>query len=134
MCFIGVTPFLRWNTTGITVAGLVGNPGNTSYQLNTPLDVVLDWANNLYITDSYNHRIQKYLFNTLVGRTVAGDETRGLAPSQLYYPSRVLIDSNENLYISDSFNHRIQFWNNGATNGTTLAGVSGKNDSRRCVV
>lgn len=119
-------PILRWNSTGITVAGISSIPGNTSNQLNTPLDVVFDFANNLYIADYLNHRVQKYLLGTSIGRTVAGTGNFGSSPSQLNKPIRVVLDSNENLYISDANNHRIQLWSYGATNGTTIAGISSK--------
>lgn len=128
--FSATTPALRWNSTGITVAGIVGDPGNASNQLNRPLDVTLDWNHNVYIPDYYNHRIQKYSSDSSVGVTIAGNGILGLTPSQLYYPSRVLIDANENLYISDALNYRVQLWNKGATNGTTIAGTTGKKDHR----
>ena len=124
--FPATTPVLRWNSSGITVAGIVGNAGSTSNQLNTPLDVISDWNNNLYIADYYNHRIQKYSPGSSVGETVAGNGTLGATASQLCFPSRVLIDANENLYISDAYNYRVQFWSKGATNGTTIAGTTGK--------
>ena len=62
--FIGIIPVLRWNSTGITVAGIGGMPGNASNQFNSPTDVILDYANNLYIADYNNHRVQKYLFGS----------------------------------------------------------------------
>ncbi|CAF0975438.1 unnamed protein product [Rotaria sordida] len=116
---------LRWNTTGITVAGIVGNPGNANNQLNTPFDVILDYANNLYIADRANHRIQKYSLGASIGKTVAGNGTIGSSQYQLYNPSRVIIDLNGNFYISDTYNHRIQFWRNGAVSGTIVAGITG---------
>ena len=119
---------LRWNSTGITVAGLVGNPGNGSNQLNTPVDVRPDWAHNLYIADFRNHRIRKYLYGSSVGTTVAGNGALGLSSSHLYNPSRVLLDSNENLYITDNSNCRVQFWPKDAVNATTVAGGTGMMD------
>ena len=117
---------LRWNSSGVTVAGLTGSAGNGNNQLNAPIDVVLDWAQNLYIVDSNNHRVQKYLFGSSVGTTVAGNGIPGGSPSQLRDPSRVLVDLNGNLYVSDNTNSRIQFWPQDATNGTTVAGVTGQ--------
>ena len=118
-------PVLRWKTNGITVAGLSGQSGNASNRLSGPVDVVLDWTNNLYIADANNNRIQKYLSTFTTGQTIAGTGENGSTPSQLYNPSRLLLDKNENLYISDSYNTRVQFWNKGATNGSTVAGVTG---------
>lgn len=126
--FIDAPAVLRWSTIGITVAGLAGNVGNTSNRLNNPTDVAFDWANNLYIADYYNHRIQKYLFGTSNGITVAGNGKLGNSTSDLSYPSRILLGSNESLYITDTLNQRIQFWNNNASNATTIAGVTGAKD------
>lgn len=125
MIFLAKIHVLQWNSTGITIAGLTGNPGNATNQLNTPLDVIPHWNNNFYVVDYFNHRIQEYLPNTSDGKRVAGTGTAGSFPSHLFCPTRMVIDSNENFYITDTCNHRIQFWKNGATNGTTIAGVTG---------
>lgn len=131
MYLIVAAPQLRWNPTGITVAGLVGNPGNGNNQFRTPVDIVLDLANNFYIADFDNNRIQKYLFNTLIGITVAGSGLPGLSPSQFARPSRLIVDSNEDLSITDTGNSRIQFWKKGALNATTIAGITGiENNSK----
>mgnify|MGYP002385564808 FL=1 len=90
----------------------------------------MDYANNLYIADRGNHRIQKYLFGSSIGQRVAGNVTGGSSSDKLSAPSRVLVDSNENLYIADVHNHRIQFWLKGANFGTTIAGTGMRNKSR----
>ncbi len=56
------TPLLRWNTTGITVVGSeTGIPVNDSYHLQAPWGLPLGDNNTLYIADSNNQRVQKYL-------------------------------------------------------------------------
>jgi hypothetical protein len=120
------TPVLRWNTAGITVAGIVGSPGTSNNQLNTPYDALVDYAYNMYIADRYNNRIQKYFSGSSTGQTVAGNSTYGSSQSQINGPVQSIIDSSQNLYIADAFNQRIQFWSQGAASGTTLAGI-GKN-------
>jgi len=120
-----ILPILRWNKTGITIAGTTGIAGNGSNQLNRPQDVVIDHAYNFYVADRLNHRIQKYCVGGLVGKIVAGNGTPGLSLNQLNIAPRVILDSNEDLYIADAANNRIQFWKNGATSGTTLAGWTG---------
>ena len=128
--FLDNKPVLRWNSTGITVAGISGSPGFADNQLNSPFDIFLDYANNLYIADRYNHRIQKYLFGSSIGERVAGNVTGGSSLDKLSGPTRVLMDSNENLYIADTGNARVQFWRKGANSGTTIAGTGKKNKSR----
>lgn len=116
---------MRWNNIGITVAGVAGNPNSTNDRLNMPIDILLDWANNLYIADGFNNRIQKYMLNSLAGQTIAGNGTGGLSSSQFNIPTYISLDDNENLYITDTNNYRIQYWPKGVTSGTTIAGVSG---------
>jgi len=128
--FVDNTPVLRWNSTGITVAGISGSPGSADNQLNLPYDIFLDYANNLYIADRDNNRIQKYLSGSSIGQRVAGNVTAGSSSDKLNSPVRVLIDSNEDLYITDRANCRIQFWRKGASSGTTIAGTGKKNKSR----
>lgn len=108
------------------MAGISGVAGNGSNQLNTPWDIALDWANNLYIADDDNNRIQQYLFNSQVGQTIAGNATNGASSSQLYRPGRLLVNTDGDIYVADSYNYRIQLWKKGAVNGTTIAGVTGK--------
>ena len=132
MCyFLAGTPVLRWNKIGITVAGVGGSSGNGNNQLYLPVDVLLDRFNNLYVSDFSNHRIQKYMFNSQVGQTIAGNGTAGLSPSQLKNPTYILLDDNENLYIADANNYRIQYWTKDAANGTTVAGVSGMSQNQK---
>ena len=63
---------LRWNSTGITVAGVTGLPGNTLDKLYYPRGIGIDWSNALYIADEGNSRIQKYSKGASVSETVAG--------------------------------------------------------------
>ncbi|CAF1437656.1 unnamed protein product [Adineta ricciae] len=117
-------PILRWNTTGITVAGISRVLGNSSDQLNRPLHVILDYLNTLYIADSDNNRVQKYLKNATNGTTVAGNSTAGSYPNQLDDPSSLLVDETGDLFVADSLNNRIQFWPFLSMSGTTVAGNS----------
>ncbi|CAF1336343.1 unnamed protein product [Rotaria sordida] len=121
---LNIVPTLRWNTTGITLFGLSGVTGNASDQLKLPKDAILDSPNILYIADSGNHRIQKYVIGDLTGTTLAGQTSGigGSSASHLNSPSSVLIDSNGGLYVADTNNHRIQFWSNGVSSGITIVG------------
>jgi len=118
---------LRWNTSGITVAGETGLNGSTSSRLNLPWDLTLDWSNTLYVSDRQNNRVQKFLRGSLNGSTVAGDANgqSGRNLSRLNDTFGIAVDWNDNLYISDRYNYRIQLWLNGAISGSTIAGTSG---------
>lgn len=115
----------NWNTNGITVAGGNGAGSNLN-QLNFPYSVIIDANNNIYITDTQNHRIQKWANGATEGITVAGGNGAGTSDNQFNTPTCVWVDENQNIYVMDSFNNRIQKWDNGATTGTTVAGGNGE--------
>jgi hypothetical protein len=121
----GQSAVLRWNSTGLTVAGVTGQFGNASNQLNVPVRLVLDWSYALYIADWSNNRIQKYQRDATVGQTVAGQATGSYNSTSnfLYYPGDVTVDWNGNVYVADTFNNRIQLWNSGSSTGVTIAGT-----------
>lgn len=51
--------FCPYAVYGITIAG-IGKTGNASNELYFPRDVAFDADMNLYVTDTYNSRIQKF--------------------------------------------------------------------------
>lgn len=114
-----------WNTQGITVAGGNGAGGNAN-QLNFPYSIFVDTNNTIYITDTQNHRIQKWIDGATEGTTVAGGNGSGSNANQLNTPTCVWTDNQENIYVMDSFNNRIQKWSLGATEGITVAGGNGE--------
>ena len=84
---------LRWNSTGITIAGVSNVSGSDNIHLYTPVDLVLDYQNTMFIAERYNHRIQKYLRNSMTGITVAGfgNGTIGTSLDGLNNPSHVIV-------------------------------------------
>jgi len=113
-----------YNQDGITVAGGHGS-GSAPNQFYNPSDVYVDAAGNVYVSDTYNNRIQKWAPGATEGVTVAGGNGQGDAPNQLAYPIGILLDADNNLYIADYINQRIQKWAPGATEGVTIAGGNG---------
>jgi chitobiase/beta-hexosaminidase-like protein/fibronectin type III domain protein/NHL repeat-containing protein len=125
---------------GIGTSGYSGDNGAAiAASLNLPSGVAVDSAGNLYIADSYNHRIRKVFARTGIITTVAGNGTavysgdNGPATAaSLNLPSGVAVDSAGNLYIADNNNQRIRrvaaatgTITTAAGNGT--AGYSGDN-------
>ena len=45
----------------MTIAGITGILGANASLLNNPVSVVLDTQLNLYVSDTVNHRIQKFM-------------------------------------------------------------------------
>ncbi len=113
---------------GIGVAGYRGDAAAaTNAELQDPEGLALDRAGNLFIADTYNHRIRKVdtngIITTIAGNGAAGYSGDGSAATnaQLSYPGGVTVDGAGNLFIADSSNGRIRKVD---TNGiiTTVAG------------
>lgn len=125
--FSARNPILRWNLSGITVAGVTNVNGNASHLLNYPCYIAIDRSSTLYVTDRVNNRIQKFLKHQSIGKTVAGhaDGTYGSSNYDLLNPAGLFVDSDENIYIGDSSNMRIQLWTKNALIGSTVAAGCG---------
>ena len=100
---------------GTGTQGYGGDGGAaTAALLNTPADVALDGAGNLYIVDNNNHRIRKVdsagNISTVAGTGTAGFSGDGGAAmaALLNHPVGVALDALGNLYIADQLNHRIR--------------------------
>jgi large repetitive protein len=132
------------NCTGqgiiVTIAG-DGNPAYTgdsgsaaSATVNSPGDVALDGAGNLYIADSGNNVIRMISSATGVITTVAGNGAIGnsnlnqvgdgglATAANLNLPQGITLDGSGNLYIADTNNHRIREVNAATGNISTIAG------------
>ena len=90
-----------------------GGPA-TSAALRSPYGVAVDNLGNLYIADTYNHRIRKVdlagNISTVAGTGVAGFSGDGgrATGAQLSLPHGVAVDAAGNIYIADSQNSRIR--------------------------
>ncbi|CAF0795807.1 unnamed protein product [Adineta ricciae] len=116
---------LRWNATGITVAGILGLSGAASDRLNTPIHLAVDYLNTMYIADYGCHRIQRWFRNASSGTTVAGNMncSAGANLNSLNYPIHILLDPDNNMYILEHSNSRALFWPNSASSGEMIAGT-----------
>ena len=118
-----------------TVAGFVSSAGGysgdglqaTSSYLNQPYGLFVDVSANIYIGDTYNHRVRVVKRATGIITTLAGNGILGSAgdsgsatSANLNYPRGLCLDSSENLYIADTSNNRIRVVINGII--STLAG------------
>jgi len=107
-----------------TIAGGKGK-GSELNQLYYPTGIALDPSGDLYVSDMYNHRIQRWKPGATVGIIAAGGNGFGYGPAQLEEPGKIDIDSQGNIYIADTGNNRIQKWEYGGLSGTTVAGGNG---------
>jgi len=84
----------------IVVASRNGN-GNKLTQLSKPSGVIVDDLGNVYVTDTNNSRVMRWINGAKEGTIVAsGNKTN--------QTSDLLFDKHGNLYVFDSINYRIQ--------------------------
>ena len=118
----------------VTIAGggtgVLGDGGlATSATLSYPTCVSsVDAFGNIYIADTYNHRIRKIASGTIT--TVAGNGTPAYSGdagpatlASLDHPTGVSIDTLGNIYIADTGNHRIRKVDYSSGTITTVAGT-----------
>jgi sugar lactone lactonase YvrE len=91
--------------TGTVVAGGNGR-GNGLNQLDGPIGIAVDQAENIYVVDSNNHRVLQISGGT--SRIIAGGNGKGKAANQLNHPHGLAFDNLGNLYVVDTNNSRVQ--------------------------
>jgi len=85
-----------------------GCEGSSAGQFDVPFGVAVDRNGDVYVTDFYNHRIQKFSSDgTYI--TQWGDE--GTGSGQFKRPHHIAVDSAGYVYVADYGNHRIQKFN-----------------------
>ncbi|CAM4770975.1 unnamed protein product [Rotaria magnacalcarata] len=86
-----------------------GTIGATSTLLYYPVCATFDLYGNMYVADTYNHRIQFFASGSQTGTTIAGVAgTQGSNSTLLKFPYTLILDNNLNMYVADSANQRIQ--------------------------
>ena len=68
--------------------------------------VAVDANNNLYVADSYNHRVQKF---TADGQFIRKWGSVGTSIGQFNVPEDIVLNSNR-VYVTDSANNRVQYF------------------------
>jgi uncharacterized protein (TIGR03663 family) len=82
-----------------------GGYGTGPGQMNYPKGVAIDAAGDIYVADSYNHRVQVFDGNGVFLRQWGA---AGAAPGQFQEPWGIAVDAQRNVYVADTWNHRIQ--------------------------
>ncbi|NIP92792.1 MAG: hypothetical protein GWO24_04730, partial [Akkermansiaceae bacterium] len=99
----------------------------TSSLFDHPHGIALDTAGNVFVADTFNHRIRKIdpdgVVSTFAGTGAAGTTDGNRLTARFSSPVGVAIDSSGNLFVADRDNHRIRRVGTD-DNVTTIAGSS----------
>ncbi|CAF0776970.1 unnamed protein product [Adineta steineri] len=113
----------RWKQ-GTTVAS-ENREQNHLTKLNWPTHIFVDEDHSIYISDTNNHRVMKWMKGAKEGIVVAGGKGKGDSLSQLYYPQGVIVDHLGSVYVADSYNDRIMRWCKESKEGSIVVGRNG---------
>lgn len=126
------------NDVVTTFAGAPGFTGTTdatgtSARFSGPAGIVIDAADNLYVSDTNNHTIRKITpageVTTVAGQAGSNGSTDATGTSASFYrPQQITIDGTGNLYVTDSNNRTIRRIDTSFA-VTTLAGSAGSTGS-----
>lgn len=73
----------------------------------------------MFIMDTANYRVVKWLAGQPLGFSVAGNRGSGTTLDKLGTSYGIYVDDQYNVYVSEYSNHRVTQW----SNGNTAAGV-----------
>ena len=82
-----------------------GKSGSGDGELDRPAGITISKDGTMFVTDSRNHRIQKF---TLDGKFLGKFGTFGSGPGQLNMPWGIALDKDGNVFVADWRNDRIQ--------------------------
>ncbi|CAF1604041.1 unnamed protein product [Adineta ricciae] len=100
----------KWRQNGSTICGGNGK-GDKLNHLSGPGGMFIDKHRNIFIADSWNHRIVRWKRNENRRTIVAGGNGRGNRLNQLDRPTDVIFDEqNNSLIIADYGNRRVMRW------------------------
>ena len=105
--------------TTVAGNGSLGYSGDsglaTAAKLHLPGKAIVDASGNLYIADTWGHRIRKVdhttgIITTIAGTGVAGYNSDGIpaTSAKLHGPCGLAFDTSGNLYIADNYNQRVR--------------------------
>ena len=123
----------KWSSSGYAIGWIGGGSngwktssgaarGHDYKSFDKPDGICLDSAGNIYVADSYNHRVSKWdkdgnAIGWIGGTksswstdTVNPSTNRGYDFQSFNYPADVFVDSAGLIYVADKYNNRISKW------------------------
>jgi DNA-binding beta-propeller fold protein YncE len=88
-----------------TVIAMWGRHGRGPGEFDAPSGIAVDREGLIYVTEFYNHRVQKL---TADGLPVTLWGTDGRWSGQLHYPTDVAVGPAGEIFVADAYNHRIE--------------------------
>ncbi|HTJ51941.1 MAG TPA: IPT/TIG domain-containing protein [Cyclobacteriaceae bacterium] len=105
----------------------------TAASFNGPFGVAVDAVGNVFVADTYNHRIRKITVDGIVS-TLAGNGDSDFADgtgteARFSYPTGVAVDASGNVYVAEIGNYRIRkITAEGVVSTLAGSGASGSDD------
>lgn len=100
-------------TTTLAGSGIPGflNASGTSAQFNTPSGVAVSLQGNVYVSDSFNHKIRKItpagMVSTVAGST-KGFKDAAVSTAKFDNPWGLAVSAQGTIYVGDQGNHKIR--------------------------
>jgi len=107
--------------TSIAGTGVAGYQEGLALEakFNYPRGICMDDTGNIYIGDSWNHRIRKISTDSIVSTWAGGGSVIGVGSigdyvdgsdtsARFYTPCELSIDQYNNIFVADAYNHRIR--------------------------
>ena len=88
------------------------NAGSGNGQFNNPPDVAVDASGNVYVTDYFNNRVQKF---TSAGIYITQWGSPGSGIGQFNGPHGIAVDSSGNVYVAEEGGNRVQVFTSAGT-------------------
>jgi DNA-binding beta-propeller fold protein YncE len=95
-----------------------GSPGSGNGQFNQPDGIAVDSNGNVYVSDMWNNRVQKFSSS---GEYLTQWGSDGL----LAFPAGLAVDDNNNVFVADRDHHRIIKFNDSGTSLTLWGSYGG---------
>ncbi|HEY6974637.1 MAG TPA: T9SS type A sorting domain-containing protein [Chitinophagaceae bacterium] len=110
------------DNNGVTVAGGNGE-GNAANQLDEPNGIFVDNNGNLWIADTRNARVQKFIPGCPKGTTIGAT-----FPNAPEFPTNIFVCPNGDIFVADFFNSRVKKL---ARGGCKWVDVAGQNNEMK---